>query len=179
MSEFRAQVDGGCLSVPAFLDLGSEDLAFARLPQPRPLNRRDADKHVRSPASGSIEPRPLAGLNHLTVPRPPPRAAAPPEPREADPSLRSWPPFAPAALREPRRSQSVGRTFVAESLPDRRSSSTPKDMRSPLLSDRMPARSRAEAWTNTSSLPRSGAIKPKLLLTLKNLTVPFAIAGPL
>src|ERR1039457_1874181 len=42
----------------------------------------------------------------------------------------------------------------------------------------MPAASRAEAWTNTSLPPPSGAINPKPLDVLKNLTVPVGMTTP-
>src|SRR5690348_14931386 len=45
----------------------------------------------------------------------------------------------------------------------------------PSVRVRRPAASTAVAWTNTSLPPPSGAMKPKPLLVLKNLTVPMVI----
>src|SRR5689334_14349443 len=45
----------------------------------------------------------------------------------------------------------------------------------PSLKERRPAASTAVACTNTSLPPPSGAMKPKPLVVLKNLTVPIVI----
>src|SRR5258708_36520161 len=51
-----------------------------------------------------------------------------------------------------------------------------KETRWPSERVRRPDASTAEAWTNTSLPPPSGAIKPNPLVVLKNFTVPIVIS---